>query len=347
MPILRRSSNDTEEAEQAVASDLEAMSAELDDGTSDDWDGAAGDLEGFADGEGLAGGYGLTSPRLERLAAYFASQMQLVEDTGAQVEHEVEPWRALLGRQAETTARIMGNLDVRLGPIREYAQQEEASLRALEEKIAGEGMDFVAHSFSELVQAQSDRVNETRELIDRQQEPFDRFRDDERQTVELALERFDREIEALEQALADQAAVLTRLLESMRGEEFRQVAGYLAARQRVLDEVANEEVTDPSAIASRLSRVVDDFQVGRADEGFGAVWGATAATDEALMLAGTRSATGAGGEQPTPSLLDDVEVPDEDELLDEGDLGEADPDAVDEEEAALVGGAVGGESDLA
>src|SRR5690606_35071530 len=109
----------------------------------------------------------------------------------------------------------------------EYADGEEANLSALEERIQAGGLDHVARSFSQYMEEQRRRIDETREQIDRQRVPFLEYGDAQRDTVETALSRFDNDIEALEANLAEQRRVMVRMLDAMRSETFAAVREYL------------------------------------------------------------------------------------------------------------------------
>ena len=144
------------------------------------------------------------------------------------------------------------HLDERLGPLREYNESEEANLDGLQQRIGGEGMDFIARSFSDYVTQQRQRIAETRQHIDDQREPFEQLALDQRDSVELALARFDEDIEALEGNLSEQRRVLMRLLDGMRSDDFHEVSGLLAARQQAFSDAASSGVTDPAEIGASM-----------------------------------------------------------------------------------------------
>ena len=205
-----------------------------------------------AAGEGRDPGVEIASARLQRLSSYFRAQLELMEEMSRQMEAETRPLIDLLARQRGTIERVLENLDERLGPIREYAESEEANLDSLQERMKGDGMDAIARSFSDYVAQQRQRIAEARERVDGQREPFEQLAVDQRDAVELALSRFDSDIEALEGNLSEQRRVLMRLLDSLRSPDFQEVREFLSARDEALAVAADRGVTDPAEIAASM-----------------------------------------------------------------------------------------------
>ena len=196
--------------------------------------------------------FAVASPRLQRLSGYFRSQLEQLEEMSRELEAETAPFLELLARQQRTVEQVLVHLDERLGPLREYNESEEANLDGLQQRIGGEGMDFIARSFSDYVTQQRQRIAETRQHIDDQREPFEQLALDQRDSVELALARFDEDIEALEGNLSEQRRVLMRLLDGMRSDDFHEVSGLLAARQQACSDAASSGVTDPAEIGASM-----------------------------------------------------------------------------------------------
>ena len=204
-----------------------------------------------------------TSPRMKRLAAYFGSQLELMEEMSEYVASEMAPYvTQLLAHQRGAIERVLSNLDERLGPIRDYAAAEESNLEALQERISGEGMDFIARSFSEYVTQQRQHIDETHQHIDDQREPFEQLVVDQRNAVELGLSRFDTDIEALESNLSDQRRIVMRLLEAMHSQDFGDVREFIDARDQVLTEAAERGVTDPTEIAASMQALSRSLRPG-------------------------------------------------------------------------------------
>jgi hypothetical protein len=228
------------------------------------------------------------SSRLRRLAEHVAEQEEMVARVAGELDEEADPLRQLVDRQARTMDRVMANLGQQLEPVRAFAAGEESNLRALQERIEGDGMRFVAHSFARVLEEQRDRTEATFEQIERQREPFEQFAADELETIEHALKRFDADVAALEQASTEQRKVALRLLDAMRSDEFKEVKSFLLARQQALEELAEDGITDPSHIAARLRTIRGERPPGAVpDSHFNELIEKAAGADERLMVAGT------------------------------------------------------------
>ena len=197
----------------------------------------------------------LPSPRLERMAEFFSSQQHLLETTQQQYQEEVQPLNALLARQSVTQQRLLANLETRLRPLNEYADGEEANLDALEQRMLEQGPDFIQRSFSEYLETQRQRIAETREQIDDQRLPLLAYGEDQRDAVEVALSRFDADMEALELNLAEQRKLLMRMLDAMRSDSFVAVKQFLEAREVTMSELADTGITDPGQIGHSVQNL--------------------------------------------------------------------------------------------
>lgn len=195
------------------------------------------------------------SRRLQRLAEHFQAQGDLLNTMRAQFEDEMEPLQELMQKQAQAMHRLLSNLEERLRPLNEYADGEEANLRALEQRIQGGGADHVARNFAPYVEEQRRRIAQTREQIDQQRTPFVEYGQQQRETIETALSRFDADIEALEQNLAEQRRVMMRMLDAMRSDTFTAVKEYLGGRQLALAEMAASGSTDPAEIGRTVQQL--------------------------------------------------------------------------------------------
>ncbi len=248
------------------------------------------DVEGMVDalpaGQQAAGGQPGGSPRLERLAEYFSAQFELLEQMRSQVDQEIAPLTELLMRQRTTMQRLLTNLDQRLRPLNDYADSEESNLAALEERLSGEGTEFVRRSFQGYLAQQRGRIDETRTRIDDQRQPFLQFGEDQTDTVEVALSRFDSDIEALEGNLTEQRKVMMRMLDAMRSDSFLAVKEFLSGREGALAEAAESGVTDPAEISGTLRGLgADAGQSSSDDSHLGAVLDASQSADDRLSAA--------------------------------------------------------------
>lgn len=192
------------------------------------------------------------SARLNRIAQYFASQAELLSQMRSQIEQEPSPLIDLLIRNEDTFSYVLANFEEKLRPLETYATTEERNLAELQNRLTGDGGDHLARSFSDYLNAQRQRIDETRNRIAQQRDPFLRFRDDQQQAIEIALSRFDGDIAALEDVLSEQRRVTMRLLDAMRSEAFVAVKDYLAERHEVMVDVATSKTTDPGRIADSL-----------------------------------------------------------------------------------------------
>src|SRR5690606_21775173 len=122
------------------------------------------------------------------------------------------------------------------------------------------GQDHVARSFSTYLEEQRRRIEETRTQIDDQRMPFIEYGDAQRETVESALSRFDGDLEALEENLAEQRRVMVRMLDAMRSETFTAVKEFLDGRQTVIADLAAQGSTDPGEISRATQQMPDGLQ---------------------------------------------------------------------------------------
>lgn len=197
----------------------------------------------------------IPSKRLQRVAEHFHTQAELLATMRQEFESEMEPLHELLVHQAQTMQRMLSNLEERLRPLNEYADGEEANLDALEHRMNESGSDHVARSFAEYLADQRARIAGTRQQIDQQRMPFLQYGEEQRDTVEVALSRFDADMDALEQNLAEQRKVMLRMLDSMRSETFNAVKEFLASRQEALAALASSGSTDPTEIGRSVQQL--------------------------------------------------------------------------------------------
>ncbi len=190
----------------------------------------------------------LPSRRLQRIVDLFRSHTELLDGMRVQFQEELQPLNELLARQGSTMQQVLYNLEERLRPLNEYADSEESNLEALERRMRESGSDFVARSFSEYVQQQRKRISETRQQIEQQRTPFTQYSEDQRDAVEIALARFDDDVEALELNLVEQRKIMIRMLDSMRSDSFAAVKEFLQNREEVMAEMATSGMTDPGEI---------------------------------------------------------------------------------------------------
>lgn len=200
------------------------------------------------------------SQRIQRLMQYFSAQSGLLSEMRAQVEEEVSPILDLLQNQERTMQQLLLNLDQQLEPLSQYASSEETNLRSLEQQLAGEESEFVAGQFHTYLAQQRARIEETRQRIEDQRAPFLAFGDDQRETVEVALSRFDVDIDALEQNLSEQRKVMMRMLDAMRSESFTTLRAFLIDRETELSELVQSGSAHPGRIGDLLHHMGDSLR---------------------------------------------------------------------------------------
>lgn len=226
----------------------------------------------------------MPSPRLDRLSQFFGAQQHLLESIRQEHQQEMHPLEILLERQSQTQQQLLANLESRLRPLNEYADGEEANLDALEERMSAQGPDFIQRSFSEYLETQRRRISETRDQIDEQRLPLLRYGEEQRDSVEIALARFDADVEALELNLAEQRKLLMRMVDGMRSDSFVAVKSFLEAREASMAELAAAGATDPGEIANTAQNLRDAVDsMASQSVHIQAVLEATDTADEELM----------------------------------------------------------------
>ena len=226
----------------------------------------------------------MPSPRLDRLAQFFGAQQHLLESIRQEHQQEMHPLEVLLERQSQTQQQLLANLESRLRPLNEYADGEEANLDALEQRMSAQGPDFIQRSFSEYLETQRRRISETRDQIDEQRLPLLRYGEEQRDSVEIALARFDADVEALELNLAEQRKLLMRMVDGMRSDSFVAVKSFLEAREASMAELAASGTTDPGEIANTAQNLRDAVDsMASQSVHIQAVLEATDTADEELM----------------------------------------------------------------
>lgn len=248
------------------------------------------------------------SKRIQRIAEHFHQQGELLAAMREQFDAEMSPMQELLVRQSQSMQRLMANLEERLRPLNEYADGEEANLHALETRISAGGPDHVARAFQPYLEEQRNRINSTRGQIDQQRVPFIQYGEDARESVEVALSRFDHDIEALEQNLAEQRRVMMRMLDAMRSESFAAVKAYLDGRQEAVGQIAATGSTDPQEIGRAMQAFRNEVEgMARQSDHIKQVLDKTDLADRQLIsvsavgprtMQGTPGASGAPAPEP-------------------------------------------------
>ncbi len=204
---------------------------------------------GEDDAPGLSSSEVVASPSLERLDDLFSTQLQLLEAARRAYEDEVRPIEQLLQQQRWIEQQLLASLETRLSPLIDFASAEESNLDRLETSLSDPGGEFIHQSFIDYFLAQRQHIADTRALIDDQRRPLVHYGAEQRESVEVALARFDQDAEALDLNLAEQRRLLTRLIEGLRSDTFVSARKFLQARANATGELAAQGVTDPREIA--------------------------------------------------------------------------------------------------
>ena len=141
-----------------------------------------------------------------------------------QVEAEITRLVDLIGHQRQTVDQLLENLEHQLRPLNEYAETEESNLQSLEQRLGGDQSEFVLSQFQTYLGQQRQRISD-------QRDPLAAYADYQQDIVEVALSRFDADVDSLEQNLSEQRKVMMRMLDAMRSESFTAVRGFLADRE--------------------------------------------------------------------------------------------------------------------
>jgi len=201
----------------------------------------------------------IPSPRLDRLTQFFGEQKRLLESIQQEQQQELHPFELLLERQSQTQQQLLANLEVRLQPLNEYADAEEANLDNLATSMKSHGQDFIQSLTSEYLETQRHRVSETRDEIDEQAIALRRYGEEQRKSVELALARFDDDLTALELNLDGQRKLFMRMIADMRSDSFGSIMSFLEAREASVAELAAAGITDYGKLAQTSQSLRDDL----------------------------------------------------------------------------------------
>ena len=198
------------------------------------------------------------SARLHRIQQFFLHQEELTDSMHEDYINLIHPLRELIAGHEKTQERLLKNLEIQLLPLNEYADDQQNTLDELEGKMSEDGFGFLQRAFSETIEAHRATIAKTRMQISQQLDPMVQFDEQQRKSVDLALQRFDEDINALEDNLAQQRQLLTRMVDTMRSDSFTAVQEFLREREIRLSDIANSGMTDPGAIAESMQNLHDE-----------------------------------------------------------------------------------------
>ena len=198
------------------------------------------------------------SARLHRIQQFFLHQEELTDSMHEDYINLIHPLRELIAGHEKTQEHLLKNLEIQLLPLNEYADDQQNTLDELEGKMSEDGFGFLQRAFSETIEAHRATIAKTRMQISQQLDPMVQFDEQQRESVDLALQRFDEDINALEDNLAQQRQLLTRMVDTMRSDSFTAVQEFLREREIRLSDIANSGMTDPGAIAESMQNLHDE-----------------------------------------------------------------------------------------
>ena len=198
------------------------------------------------------------SARLHRIQQFFLHQEELTDSMHEDYINLINPLRELIAGHEKTQEHLLKNLEIQLLPLNEYADDQQNTLDELEGKMSEDGFGFLQRAFSETIEAHRATIAKTRMQISQQLDPMVQFDEQQRESVDLALQRFDEDINALEDNLAQQRQLLTRMVDTMRSDSFTAVQEFLREREIRLSDIANSGMTDPGAIAESMQNLHDE-----------------------------------------------------------------------------------------
>ena len=198
------------------------------------------------------------SARLHRIQQFFLHQEELTDSMHEDYINLIHPLRELIAGHEKTQERLLKNLEIQLLPLNEYEDDQQNTLDELEGKMSEDGFGFLQRAFSETIEAHRATIAKTRMQISQQLDPMVQFDEQQRESVDLALQRFDEDINALEDNLAQQRQLLTRMVDTMRSDSFTAVQEFLREREIRLSDIANSGMTDPGAIAESMQNLHDE-----------------------------------------------------------------------------------------
>ena len=201
------------------------------------------------------------SARLHRIQQFFSHQEELTDSMHEDYIDLVRPLREIIAGHEKTQDRLLKNLESQLLPLNEYADDQQNTLDELEGKMSEDGFGFLQRAFSETIEAHRATISKTRMQISQQLDPMIHFDEQQRESVDIALQRFDKDINALEDNLAQQRQLLTRMIDTMRSDSFIAVREFLQAREIRLSDIANSGITDPGAIAESMKKLHDEHNL--------------------------------------------------------------------------------------
>lgn len=199
------------------------------------------------------------SERMHIIEEQVRDQRALLDQAEQEFKQETAGLKTHLHGQAATLEAILGHIEQRLRPLREYIAREESNLDELVEDITSRREDFVAENFGGYIAAQKAGIEVARGSIERQRNPFVEYFEEQMAAVELSLKRFDPFIQRLATNLDEQQQILEGFLTAMRDDQFRAARDYLDGRAATWKQFVASGEIDLADTYSQLQQLRDGF----------------------------------------------------------------------------------------
>jgi hypothetical protein len=189
---------------------------------------------------------------VDRVAAGLSRQVAALEQIREQVLDETGPVARLLAEHDEVVEQLTANIDRKLGPLIEYADNLEADIEDLKARLGEENAEDVTAPLRPYFEEQRRRVVETRAQADRLRRPLDEYVRAQQQAIEAIFVPFEGEVRAMEDGLTDQVRVLKRMLSGIRSDQFETACEFIDERLVTLRALAEAGASDPASLAGTL-----------------------------------------------------------------------------------------------
>ncbi len=194
---------------------------------------------------------------VERVAADLTRQMAQLEQIRDHVLNETGPVARLLAEHEELVETLNANIERKLAPLIEYADNLDADIEDLKDRLGDENAEDVTAPLRPYFDEQRRRVVETRAQVERLRRPLDDYVRAQREAIEAVFLPFEGEVRAVEDGQTDQLRILKRMLTGLRSDQFETAVEFIEGRLEELRALAEAGASDPASIAASLHVGVD------------------------------------------------------------------------------------------
>jgi signal peptidase len=189
---------------------------------------------------------------VDRVASALSRQMATLEQIRDQVLDETGPVARLLAEHDEVVELLTENIERKLSPLVEYADNLEADVDDLKARLGEENAEEITAPLRPYFEEQRRRVVETRAQVERLRRPFNEYVRAQEQAIEAMFAPFDGEVRALEDGLTEQVRLLKRVLTGIRSDQFETAVDFVDGRLGDLRALAEAGASDPASLAGSL-----------------------------------------------------------------------------------------------